>query len=174
MIGKAAGITARCLAVSLAGAVAPGESAFPGANGRIVFQRGAAYDGGPSSLYLVNADGTGLVRLTRGYQHDAQADVVAGRLADRVRIDAARRHRRLQRWRRTRAGSAADVLAGLRRRPRLERRRQPDRVRDDPQRQLRHLLDSQRRNRAGAADDLAGRRRRSGVVTGWDEDRIHE
>ena len=38
----------------------------------IVFQRGAPYDGGQSSLFLVNANGTGLVQLTRGYQHDAQ------------------------------------------------------------------------------------------------------
>ncbi len=60
------------LAATLGGQAAPPESAFPGANGRIVFQRGASYDGGSSSLYLINANGSGLVRLTRGYQHDAQ------------------------------------------------------------------------------------------------------
>jgi hypothetical protein len=77
MLGKAAGLAPAVLVATLAGGVAPGEGAFPGANGRIVFERGAPYDGGPSSLYLVNADGTGLVRLTRGYQHDAQATTTA-------------------------------------------------------------------------------------------------
>ena len=63
MVGKAAAITAALLAASFAGAAGPGESAFPGANGRIVFQRGEATDGGQSSLYVVNPDGSGLVRL---------------------------------------------------------------------------------------------------------------
>ena len=72
MFFKAAAGVVGLLAVALAGSATPAESAFPGANGRIVFQRGAPYDGGPSSLYLVNPNGTGLVRLTRGYQHDAQ------------------------------------------------------------------------------------------------------
>ena len=59
-------------AAAVGGNATPAESAFPGANGRIVFQRGAAYEGGQSSLFLVNANGSGLVQLTRGYQHDAQ------------------------------------------------------------------------------------------------------
>ena len=72
MFFKAATGAVALLAAALAGGAVPAESAFPGGNGRIVFQRGAAYDGGSSSLYLVNQNGTGLVRLTRGYQHDAQ------------------------------------------------------------------------------------------------------
>jgi Tol biopolymer transport system component len=72
MFFKAATTAVVLLAAALGGQATPAESAFPGANGRIVFQRGASYDGGSSSLYLVNADGSGLVRLTRGYQHDAQ------------------------------------------------------------------------------------------------------
>ena len=36
------------------------------------FSAARPYDGGSSSLFLVNANGTGLVQLTRGYQHDAQ------------------------------------------------------------------------------------------------------
>ena len=58
------------------------------ANGRIVFQRGAAYDGGSSSLYLINQNGTGLVRLTRGTARRA-ALLVAEQPADRVRVDDA-------------------------------------------------------------------------------------
>src|SRR5687768_1526537 len=69
---KAATLAIVLLAAALAGQATTAESAFPGANGRIVFQRGAAYEGGPTSLYLLNPNGTGLVRLTRGYQHDAQ------------------------------------------------------------------------------------------------------
>src|SRR4051812_3821800 len=72
MIGRTAALAVVALAAALAGGVAPGDGAFPAANGRVVFQRGEAYDGGQSSLYLVNPDGSGLVRLTRGYQHDAQ------------------------------------------------------------------------------------------------------
>ena len=72
MIGKAAALALVALAAAAVGGASPAESAFPGANGRLVFQRGAPYDGGQSSLFLVNANGTGLVQLTRGYQHDAQ------------------------------------------------------------------------------------------------------
>ena len=57
---------------ALAAAAQHAGSASPGANGRIVFQRQAPYEGGSSSLYLINPNGSGLVRLTRGYQHDAQ------------------------------------------------------------------------------------------------------
>ena len=71
LLRTAIGAATAAVAV-LAGVVADGDAAFPGANGRIVFQRGVPYGGGQSSLYLVNADGTGLVRLTRGFQHDAQ------------------------------------------------------------------------------------------------------
>ena len=72
MFFKAATAVIVLLAAALGGNATSAESAFPGANGRIVFQRGASYDGGQSSLYLVNANGSGLVRLTSGYQHDAQ------------------------------------------------------------------------------------------------------
>src|SRR5687768_131407 len=71
MVIRAALVAAVVLA-SFGGATAESEGAFPGANGRIVFQRGAPYEHGPSSLYLVNPNGTGLVRLTSGYAHDAQ------------------------------------------------------------------------------------------------------
>ena len=63
------------LALAALVAVAPGtvdSNGAAGGNGRIAVARGGADDGAPSSLYLVNADGSGLVRLTRGYQHDAQ------------------------------------------------------------------------------------------------------
>ena len=65
MVIRAVVIAAVVLA-AFGGAAANSEGAFPGGNGRIVFQRGAPYDGGPSSLYLINANGTGLVRLTSG------------------------------------------------------------------------------------------------------------
>ena len=46
MIGKAAALALAALAAAAVGGASPAESAFPGANGRLVFQRGAPYDGG--------------------------------------------------------------------------------------------------------------------------------
>ena len=46
MVFKAAAVRSRSWPPPSAGGAAPAESAFPGGNGRIVFQRGAPYDGG--------------------------------------------------------------------------------------------------------------------------------
>ena len=67
-----AGLALALAAVAALAAGAASHGAFTGANGRIVFQRGGMYDGARSNLYLVNPNGGGVVRLTRGPQHDAQ------------------------------------------------------------------------------------------------------
>src|SRR5215218_4340458 len=67
-----AGLALALVAVAALAAGAASHGAFTGANGRIVFQRGGMYDGARSNLYLVNPNGGGVVRLTRGPQHDAQ------------------------------------------------------------------------------------------------------
>ena len=86
MIGKAVALALVALSAAAVGGASPAESAFPGANGRIVFQRGAAYEGGSSNLFLVREDGNGLVQTHEGVPARCPAVVVAGRLAHRVRV----------------------------------------------------------------------------------------
>jgi TolB protein len=54
-------LTLAALAASAAAAAAPAQAAYPGANGRIAFQRLDGY------IYSVNPDGTGLRKLGRGW-----------------------------------------------------------------------------------------------------------
>src|SRR6266516_1586618 len=53
------------------------KSAFPGLNGRIVFARQLPFDGGSADLFVANADGSGLVRLTKNGAYDGQPAVSA-------------------------------------------------------------------------------------------------
>ena len=58
------------------------RGAYPGDNGRIVFQQGGsdqggcreecAYYGREADIAVMNADGTGIVRITHDYNYDAQ------------------------------------------------------------------------------------------------------
>jgi hypothetical protein len=56
-LGSAARLSVVALAVSFALAPLPAHAAFPGANGKIAFNKS---DG----IYSVNPDGTGLTKLT--------------------------------------------------------------------------------------------------------------
>jgi TolB protein len=58
------------LLAGIVGAAAPARAAFPGANGRIVFDTADSPDG--SQIYAVNSDGTGLTQLTH-LRHGAAA-----------------------------------------------------------------------------------------------------
>ena len=78
MIGKTAALVVVVLGAGLVGGAAPSEGAYPGPNGRIVFQRGGGIEHGgieygQANLWIVNADGSGLVWLTRAVGRDGQA-----------------------------------------------------------------------------------------------------
>jgi Tol biopolymer transport system component len=61
---------AAAAAAALLLTAAPGEGAFPGANGKLVFTSGRD---GHTQLYSINPDGTGETRLTNGAEADREA-----------------------------------------------------------------------------------------------------
>ena len=173
MIGKAATLAVAVLAAAAAGG-SPAESAFPGANGRIVFQRGAPYDGGPTSLYLVNPNGTGLVRLTKGYQHDAQPSWSPD--GSRIAFESTRRGDTDVYVIRPDGSSLKELT--------FSRGFDGDPAWSDdgaagshsrrPATEARHLRDQRGRNRRDAADRGRGGGRRSRVVARRHAHRLHE
>ncbi len=60
-------------------APATGDAAFPGANGKIAFERGG-------DIWTMEPDGTGQVNLDEHRRGRAQSSLVPGRQPDRVRL----------------------------------------------------------------------------------------
>ena len=165
-------------AVTVIAFTGPARSAADAAAGsRIVFH--SRLKGGNNEIFSVNANGTGLTRLTRSTASDSnptwspdgkRVAFESNRHGDRrgyqdsdvfvMNANGTRRPR-------------ADVLEPLRRRPRLVAAER-DRVRERAQRRRRRLLDPRRRQRRAPPHCLAGVRRRPGLVAERQADRLHE
>lgn len=69
----AAAALALCLVVLLAGTSREAEAAFPGANGKIVFEsdrKTSTNPEGDTEIFTINPNGTGLAQLTRNAADD--------------------------------------------------------------------------------------------------------